>query len=76
VTIFVTAAISLQRISWSWKEKLLNDLYTNAGLTGFGLFMTAVIETIREGLDLYHALFVLNIVYFLGAMVYYTGALA
>jgi hypothetical protein len=43
---------------------------------GFGLFMTAVIETIREGLDLYHALFVLNIVYFLGAMVYYTGALA
>jgi len=75
VTIFITAVISLQRISWTWKEKLLNDLWANAGLMGFGLFITAVIQTVRESLDLYHAIFVLNILYFLGAIVYFPAML-
>jgi hypothetical protein len=47
-------------------EELLNSLYANAGLAGFGLLLTAIIETLRKQLSLFEALFILHILFFLG----------
>lgn len=47
-------------------EELLNSLYANAGLAGFGLLLTAIIETILNRLSLFEALFILHILFFLG----------
>jgi len=52
----------------------IDALNVNAGLTGFGLFITASILTFQKRLDLYHAIIVLYIVYFLGLVVYFSGA--
>jgi len=58
-----------------WAAKLLDDLNTNAGMTGFGLHVTAIVQTVRKELDLYHAIFVLHIIYSLGIILYLSGAL-
>lgn len=47
-------------------EELLNSLYTNAGLAGFGLLLTAIIQTCLKHLSLFEALFILHILFFLG----------
>ncbi len=47
-------------------EELLNSLYTNAGLAGFGLLLTAIIQTGLNQLSLFEALFILHILFFLG----------
>jgi hypothetical protein len=47
-------------------EELLNSLYTNAGLAGFGLLLTAIIQTGLKQLSLFEALFTLHILFFLG----------
>lgn len=47
-------------------EELLNKLYENAGLAGFGLLLTAIIQTCLEQLSLFEALFTLHILFFLG----------
>jgi len=71
VTIFITAVVPRRRST----KKLIDALNANAGLTGFGLLIAAVIQTFQYRLDLYHAIFVLHIVYFLGIIVYFSGAL-
>ncbi len=47
-------------------EELLNSLYANAGLAGFGLLLTAIIQTGLKQLSLFEALFILHILFFLG----------
>ena len=47
-------------------EELLNALYANAGVAGLGLLLTAIIQTIQHKLSLFHAIFILHILYFLG----------
>ena len=42
---------------------------------GFGLFVTTIILTFQNWLDLYHAIVVLYIGYFLALVVYFSGAL-
>ncbi|KAH9011989.1 hypothetical protein EDB84DRAFT_988567 [Lactarius hengduanensis] len=69
VTIFITAVIPRRRST----EKLIDALNANAGITGFGLLIAAIIQTFQNRLDLYHAIFVLHIVYFLGLIVYFSG---
>ena len=43
--------------------ELLDGLYKNAILYGFSLVMSAVIQTIQKQLDLYHAIFVMQIIF-------------
>ena len=47
-------------------EELLNALYANAGIAGLGLLLTAIIQTAQGQLSLFHAIFILHILYFLG----------
>ena len=47
-------------------EELLNALYANAGISGFGLLLTAIIATAQHQLSLFHAIFILHILFFLG----------
>jgi hypothetical protein len=44
-------------------------------MTSLGLLITAVVQTVRKQLDLYHAIFVLHIIYSLGIVFYLSGAL-
>jgi hypothetical protein len=44
-------------------EELLNALYANAGLSGLGLFVTAIIH---PRLSLFHTIFIFHILFFLG----------
>ena len=53
--------------------ELLDGLYENAIFLGLGLVITAVIQTIQGQLDLYHALFVMQIIFSLD-FVYGFGA--
>jgi hypothetical protein len=47
-------------------EELLNKLYENTGIAGFGLLLTAIIQTAINQLSLFEALFTLHILFFLG----------
>jgi hypothetical protein len=47
-------------------KELLNALYANAGIAGLGLLLTAIIQTAQKQLSLFHALFTLHILFFLG----------
>jgi hypothetical protein len=47
-------------------EELLNSLYANAGISGFGLLITAIVQTAQHQLSLFEALFILHILFFLG----------
>ena len=47
-------------------EELLTSLYITAGTSGFGLLLTAIIQTAQHQLSLFHAIFILHILFFLG----------
>ena len=47
-------------------EELLNSLYGNVGIAGFGLLLTAIIQTGAKQLSLFEAIFILHILFFLG----------
>jgi hypothetical protein len=47
-------------------EELLNSLYANAGISGFGLLLTAIVQTAQGELSLFEAIFILHILFFLG----------
>lgn len=47
-------------------EELLNALYSNAGIAGLGLLVTAIEQTAKNELSLFHALFIQHILFFLG----------
>ena len=46
--------------------ELLTSLYITAGTSGFGLLLTAIIQTAQHQLSLFHAIFILHILFFLG----------
>jgi len=48
---------------------LLNVVAGNAGISGVALLITAIVETAQQQLSLYHAIFILHILYFTGVMV-------
>ena len=41
----------------------MNDLYENSVFYGLALVLTAVIQTLQKQLDLYHAIFVMQIIF-------------
>jgi hypothetical protein len=43
--------------------ELLDGIYKNSVINGLGLIITAVIQTIEKQLDLYHAMFVMQIIF-------------
>ncbi|KAF9555925.1 hypothetical protein CPC08DRAFT_711596 [Agrocybe pediades] len=45
---------------------LLGVLTANAGISGVGLLITAIIQTTKGELSLYHAIFIIHMLYFLG----------
>ncbi|KAH9997869.1 hypothetical protein BJV77DRAFT_777258 [Russula vinacea] len=47
-------------------NELLNTLYITAGTSGFGLLLTAIIQTALHRLSLFHAIFIMHILFFLG----------
>ncbi|KAH9065412.1 hypothetical protein EDB87DRAFT_1679886 [Lactarius vividus] len=48
-------------------EELLNALYSNAGIAGLGLLVTAIQQTAsNQQLSLFHAIFIQHILFFLG----------
>ncbi|KAI0058895.1 hypothetical protein BV25DRAFT_1187017 [Artomyces pyxidatus] len=69
VTILLIAAIPQTPHTHS----LLGALYTNAGLAGLGLLITAIIQTAQGQLSLYHAIVVQHILFFLGIGVSASG---
>jgi hypothetical protein len=46
--------------------ELLDALYSNAGISGLGLLLTAIVQTAQNSLSLFHALFILHMLFFLG----------
>jgi len=54
-------------------EQLLTVLYTNTGIAGFGLLVTAIQQTVTNQLSLFHATFVLHILLSLGISVASVG---
>jgi hypothetical protein len=54
-------------------SELLDGLYKSSILYGLSLVMTVVIQTLQEQLDLYHAIFVMQIIFSLD-FVYAYGA--
>jgi len=59
VTILLTAMIP----ETPRTTELLDGLYQNSILYGLSLVITAVIQTLQEQLDLYHAIFVMQIIF-------------
>jgi hypothetical protein len=49
-----------------YTEELLGALYANIGISGLGLLLTAIIQTAQNQLSLFHALFILHMLFFLG----------
>lgn len=52
----------------------MDGIYTNSVINGLGLVITAVVQTIEKQLDLYHAIFVMQIIFSLN-FVYAYGML-
>ena len=48
---------------------LLGAVAGNAGVSGAALLITAIAETATHQLSLYHAIFILHILYFTGVMI-------
>jgi hypothetical protein len=71
VTIFITAVVPRRPST----EKLIDALNVNAAITGFGLLITAILRTFHNRLDLYHAIFVSYMTYYLAFIVYFSGVL-
>jgi hypothetical protein len=69
VTILLTALTP----EGKYTTELLDGVYKNAVLYGLALVMTAVIQTLQTQLDLYHAIFVMQIIFSLD-IVYAYGA--
>ncbi|KAI0319109.1 hypothetical protein OF83DRAFT_1055552 [Amylostereum chailletii] len=47
-------------------EPLLETLFTNAGLSGLALLISTIIQTAKGNLDLYHAIYIQHLLFFLG----------
>jgi hypothetical protein len=54
-------------------KPLLEVLVGNAGISGLALLVTALAETVKKQLSLYHAIFIIHMLYFTGIMVVPSG---
>jgi hypothetical protein len=61
VTILLTAITPETRNGHT--DELLDGLYKNSVINGLSLVITAVIQTMQKQLDLYHAIFVMQIIF-------------
>ncbi|KAF8478156.1 hypothetical protein DFH94DRAFT_82722 [Russula ochroleuca] len=64
-TMFLLAIIPRTPIT----ERLLNTLHITAGASSMGLLLTAIIQTAQHQLSLFHAIFILHILYSIGVWV-------
>jgi hypothetical protein len=46
-----------------YTDEILDGLYANSVINGLGLVITAVVQTMQKQLDLYHAIFVMQIIF-------------
>jgi hypothetical protein len=53
---------------------LLDVIASGAGISGVALLITAIVETVKGQLSLYHAIFIIHMLYFTGVMVAPSGA--
>lgn len=66
LSVYITIVIiSLIPNSEEYKE-LLGSLRTNAGLNGLALLITAMEQTFKDSITLYHAIIILHMLGFLG----------
>ena len=54
-------------------KPLLEVLVGNAGISGLALLVTAIVQTVQKQLSLYHAIFIIHMLYFTGIMVAPSG---
>ena len=54
-------------------KPLLEVLVGNAGISGLALLITAIVQTVQKKLSLYHAIFIIHMLYFTGIMVAPSG---
>ena len=54
-------------------KPLLEVLVGNAGISGLALLVTAIVQTVQNQLSLYHAIFIIHMLYFTGIMVAPSG---
>ncbi|KAF8330677.1 hypothetical protein F5887DRAFT_1178591 [Amanita rubescens] len=52
---------------------LLDVIASGAGISGVALLITAIVETVKGQLSLYHAIFIIHMLYFTGVMVAPSG---
>jgi hypothetical protein len=72
VTLFLTALTPEDENGYT--DELLDGIYKNSVINGLSLVITAVVQTIEKELDLYHAIFVMQIIFSLN-FVYAYGML-
>jgi len=53
---------------------LLEVIASGAGISGLALLITAIVETAKGQLSLYHAIFIIHMLYFTGVMITPSGA--
>ncbi|KAH9958815.1 hypothetical protein BC827DRAFT_1269263 [Russula dissimulans] len=63
INFYVTILLSAMIPETPRTTELLDGLYQNSILYGLSLVITAVIQTLQEQLDLYHAIFVMQIIF-------------
>jgi hypothetical protein len=73
VNLYVTTLLNAMIPNFPLFDPLRDVLTTNAGVSGTALLITAVIQTAQHQLSLYHAIFILHMLFFLGITVSPTG---
>jgi len=63
INFYVTILLSAMIPETTRTTELLDGLYQNSVFYGLSLVITAVIQTLQEQLDLYHAIFVMQIIF-------------
>ena len=54
-------------------KPLLEVLVGNAGISVLALLVTAIVQTVKKQLSLYHAIFIIHMLYFTGIIVMPSG---
>jgi hypothetical protein len=73
VNLYVTTLLNAFIPNHPIFHPLRDVLIANAGVSGTALLITAVIQTAQHQLSLYHAIFILHMLFFLGITVSPTG---
>jgi len=73
VNLYITMLLLAIIPEAEFTEPLLEVLVGNAGISGLSLLVTALVETAKKQLSLYHAIFIIHMLYFTGIMVVPSG---